>query len=82
MFPLVSFASSLLGMLALNATSISNTLLTVRPDDVVYSLEAYLYDVTDKSRPVMFWFLLVFTVRFPMRAVKGLVDGARLAYQL
>lgn len=82
MFPLLIFVSNLLGMLDLNVTSISSTLLPVMPDDVVYLLEAYLNHVTDNSSPVIFWFSLVFTVWFPMRAVKGLMDDVRLAYQL
>lgn len=82
MFPLLIFVSNLLGMLDLDVTSITSALLPVMPDDVVYLLEAYLNHVTDNASPVMFWFSLVFTVWFPMRAVKGLMDDVRLAYQL
>lgn len=82
MFPLLVFVSNLLGMLELNVTSITNALLPVMPDDAVYLLEAYLNHVTDNSSPVMFWFSLVFTVWFPMRAVRGLMDDVRLAYGL
>lgn len=82
MFPLLIFVSNLLGMLDLDVTSITNTLLPIMPDDVVYLLEAYLEHVTDNSTPVIFWFSLVFTVWFPMRAVKGLMDDIRIAYQL
>lgn len=81
-FPLLIFVSNLLGMLELNVTSITSTLLPIMPDDVVYLLEAYLNYVTDNSSAVLFWFSLVFTVWFPMRAVKGLMDDVRLAYQL
>lgn len=82
MFPLLIFVSNLLGMLDLNVTSITNALLPVMPDDVVYLLEAYLNHVTDNSSPAMFWFSLVFTVWFPMRAVNGLMGDVRLAYGL
>ena len=82
MFPLLIFVSNLLGMLDLNVTSITKALLPVMPDDVVYLLEAYLNHVSDNASPVLFWFSLVFTVWFPMRAVKGLMDDVRLAYQL
>lgn len=82
MFPLLIFASNLLGLLDLNVTSITAALLPVMPDDVVYLLEAYLNHVTDNSSPVMFWFSLVFTVWFPMRAVRQLMNDVRLAYQL
>lgn len=82
MFPLLIFISSLLGLLDLNVASITQALLPIMPDDVVYLLEAYLNHITDNSSPVLFWFSLVFTVWFPMRAVKGLMDDVRLAYQL
>ena len=82
MFPLLIFISNLLGLLDLNVTSITNTLLPIMPDDVVYLLEAYLGHVTDNSSPVMFWFSLVFTIWFPMQAAKQIMDDVRVAYQL
>lgn len=82
MFPLLIFVSNLLGLLDLNVTSITAALLPVMPDDVVYLLEAYLNHVIDNSSPVMFWFSLIFTVWFPMQAVRQLMDDVRLAYQL
>lgn len=82
MFPLLVFISNLLGLLDLDIASISKTLLPIMPDDVVNLLEAYLYYVTDSSSQVMLWFSLVFTVWFPFRAVKSLMDDVRIAYQL
>lgn len=82
MFPLLIFVSNLLGLLDLNVTSITTALLPVMPDDVVYLLEAYLNHVTDSSSTVMFWFSLVFTIWFPMQAVRQLMDDIRLAYRL
>lgn len=82
MFPLLVFVSNLLGLLDLDIASISKTLLPIMPDDVVNLLEAYLYYVTDNSSQAMLWFSLVFTVWFPFRAVKSLMDDVRIAYQL
>lgn len=82
MFPLLIFISNLLGLLDLDVASISRTLMPILPDDVVNLLEAYLYHVTDNSSQVMLWFSLVFTVWFPFRAVKSLMDDVRIAYQL
>lgn len=82
LFPLLIFISNLLGLLDLNVDTITRTLLPVMPDDVVHLLEAYLSHINDNSSRVLFWFSLVFTVWFPMRAVKGLMDDVRLAYQL
>lgn len=82
LFPLLIFVSNLLGLLELNVASISNALMPVMPDDIVNLLEVYLYHVTDNSSQVMLWFSLVFTVWFPFRAVKSLMDDVRIAYQL
>jgi len=82
LFPLLIFISNLLGLLDLNVASITAALLPIMPDDVVYLLESYLNHITDNSSKVLFWFSLVFTVWFPMRAVKGLMDDVRLAYGL
>lgn len=82
MFPLLVFISNLLGLLDLDVASISKALMPIMPDDVVNLLEAYLYYVTDSSSQVMLWFSLVFTVWFPFRAVKSLMEDVRIAYQL
>lgn len=82
MFPLLIFVSNLLGLLDLNVESISNALAHIIPNDVVDLLEAYLYHVTENSSQVMLWFSLVFTVWFPLRAVRSLMDDVRIAYQL
>lgn len=82
LFPLLIFISNLLGLLDLNVASITEALLPIMPDDVVYLLESYLNHITNNSSKVLFWFSLVFTVWFPMRAVKGLMDDVRLAYGL
>lgn len=82
MFPLLVFVSNLLGLIDLDIASISKALMPIMPDDVVNLLEAYLYHVADNSSRVMLWFSLVFTVWFPFRAVKSLMDDVRIAYQL
>ena len=82
LFPLLIFISNLLGLLDLNVASITAALLPIMPDDVVHLLGSYLDHITDDSSEVLFWFSFVFTVWFPMRAVKGLMDDVRLAYGL
>ena len=82
LFPLLIFVSNLLGLLELNVASITAALLPIMPDDVVYLLESYLNHIDNNSNQTLFWFSLVFTVWFPMRAVKGLMDDVRLAYGL
>lgn len=82
MFPLLIFISNLLGLLELNVASITNALLPIMPDDVVYLLEAYLNYINATSSQVLLWFSLAFCVWFPLRAVRSLMDDVRRAYQL
>ena len=79
LFPLLIFINNLLGLLDLDIASITESLLPVMPDDVVFLLESYLNHITDNSSRGLFWFSLVFTVWFPMRAVRGLMNDVRLA---
>lgn len=82
MFPLLIFVSNLLGLLELNVASITNTLLPIMPDDVVYLLEAYLNHIDETSNQTLLWFSLAFSIWFPLRAVRSLMDDVRRAYQL
>lgn len=82
LFPILIFVSNLLGLLDLNVAAISNTLMKIMPDDVVYLLEAYLNYVQEESSGSLLWFSLAFSVWFPLRAVRSLTAGVRRAYQL
>lgn len=82
LFPLLIFISNLLGLLDLNVTAITQALQQFLPKDIVGLVETYLDHVSHTSSHTLLWFSLVFTVWFPMRAVKGLMDDVRLAYHL
>ena len=82
LFPMLIFLSNLLGLLDLNISEIIQILQRFLPKDVVGIVESYLDHVSHTSSPSMLWFALVFTVWFPMRAAKGLMDDVRLAYHL
>lgn len=82
LFPLMVFISNLLGLLDLNIIGISHGLQRLFPKDVVGLLETYLEYVSHSSSHILLWFSLVFSIWFPMRAVKGLMDDVRLAYHL
>ncbi len=81
-FPLLIFISNLLGILDLNVNAIIRTVGGVLPKDVVGIIESYLNYVSSNSNHVLLWFSLVFSIWFPMRAVKGLMDDVRRAYGL
>jgi len=82
LFPLLIFLSNLLGLLDLNITAITQALQQVLPRDVVGIIESYLAHVSQTSSHTLLWFALVFSIWFPMRAIKGLMDNVRLAYHL
>lgn len=82
LFPMLIFLSNLLGLLDLNISAIIQVLQQFLPKDIVGLVENYLDYVSHTSSQSMLWFALVFTVWFPMRAAKGLMDDVRLAYHL
>ena len=81
-FPLLIFASNLLGLLKLDVFSITQTLSNFLPKDIVGLIESYLDYISHTSGHLLLWFSLVFSIWFPMRAVKGLMDDVRLAHHL
>lgn len=82
LFPLLIFVSNLLGLLDLNVTAIIQTLQQFLPRDIVEIIETYLDHVSHTSSHALLWFALVFSIWFPMRATKGLMNDVRLAYHL
>lgn len=82
LFPLLIFVNNLLGLLDLNVAAIIRVLYQFLPRDIVQLVEDYLDYVSNTSSKTLLWFALIFSVWFPMRAVKGLMNDVRLAYQL
>lgn len=82
LFPLLIFLSNLLGLLELNVTEITQILQRILPKDIVNLIETYLDYVSHTSSHALLWFALIFSIWFPMRAVKGLMGDVRSAYHL
>lgn len=82
LFPLLIFLSNLLGLLDLDVASITLILQQFLPQDVVGIIESYLSHVAQTSSRALLSFSLVFTIWFPMRAARGLMDSVRMAYRL
>ena len=82
LFPLLIFISNVLGLLKLDISAIIQVLQRILPSDIVGLVETYLEHVSHTSSQVLLWFALVFSIWFPMRAAKGLMDDVRLAYHL
>ncbi len=81
-FPLLIFASNLLGLLDININSVTTALSHILPKDIVSLAENYLDYVSHTSSRTLLWFSLIFSVWFPMRAVKRLMLDVRMAYHL
>lgn len=82
LFPILIFISNLLGLLDLDISAIIDVLQQFLPKDIVELVQTYLDYVSENSNHAMLWFALVFSVWFPMRAVKGLMQDVRQAYHL
>ena len=82
LFPLLIFISNLLGLMDLNVNAVTQALQRILPKDIVGLIEAYLEHISNTSSHTLLWFALVFSIWFPMRAAKGLMDDVRLAYHL
>ena len=81
-FPFLIFLSSLLGLLDLDISSITNSLATLLPAGVLEVAETYLSYVSRTSSTAMLWFGLIFSIYFPMRAADCLMHAVRRAYHL
>ena len=82
MFPLLIFISNLLGLLQLNIDALIHTVQAFIPKNVIELLVAYLDHVSQTSSHTLLWFSLVFTIWFPLRAIRGLTKDVRKAYGL
>lgn len=81
-FPLAIFFSNLLGLVDVNIGVTKGQLEAFLPHDIVNLLEAYLEHVSNNSSFKLLWFSLVFSIWFPMRAAKAIMDSVRDAYHL
>ena len=82
LFPILIFISNLLGVLNLNIEYIINSLTFILPRDIVKIIGDYLYYITNTANSGLLWFSLIFSIYFPMRVTKGIMDNVRIAYSL
>ena len=80
LFPLLIFASALLGALQLNVDGIASVLGRVAPPAVVDIVRSYLEYVSGRTSRELMWFSLVFSIWFPMRATSCLMHSLRKAF--
>lgn len=82
LFPILIFLSNVLGLLKLDIIFVIQVLQRILPEEIVGLVESYLEYVSHTSSQTLLWFALIFSIWFPMRAAKGLMDDVRLAYHL
>jgi len=82
LFPLLIFINNLLGLLNLDISEIISVLQLILPKDIVEIISTYLKYISQTSSQVLFWFSLIFSIYFPMRTSKSLMDSVRRAYHL
>lgn len=82
LFPFLIFFHNLLGRFQLSATGLLGQLRHLLPEQVLNLAETYLLYVEETSSPTLMWFSLVFSLWFPMRAVRSLMGSVRQAYHL
>ena len=81
-FPILIFLNNVLGLLNLNVSEITQVLQKFLPEAVVGLTGSYLNHIAHTSSQSLLWFSLIFSILFPMRAARGLMDDVRLAYGL
>ena len=79
-FPLLIFLSTLLGVMDVDVDSTVATLAQFVPPQMAEIVRNYLLYVSDNSSRQLFWFSLVFSVWFPMRATSSLMHSLRKAF--
>jgi len=80
LFPLLVLISYLVSLLHLNIESTTRMLSQVIPGTVVDVIESYLYYVSKLRSPRVLWFCAIFSIWFPMRAIRTLTHSVRKAF--
>lgn len=81
MFPLLILFSMVIGSLDINTASMHTLLSHVLPTEMVNLLGSYLDYVTQTFDIRLLMFALVFSIYFPWRFIRSLMDGIRISYR-
>jgi len=80
-FPLLILFSLIIGSLHIDIAALNTFLSHVLPADMTAMLKSYLEYVTRTFDVRLLIFALVFSVYFPWRFIRSLMDGIRIAYR-
>lgn len=79
-FPVLILISTLLGLLELDIGYITGVLRPLLPGEVLDVVQTYLEYVSANQSRQLFWFSLIFSIWFPMRATGCLMHSLRKAF--
>lgn len=82
LFPMLVLFNFLLGHTGLNMASIEDGLRVILPTQMIGLINSYLHHVQDASGFTLLSFSVIFSIYFPWRAVKGLMQDIRKSYRI
>lgn len=82
LFPLLIVLGNILGRLNINVHTLARVLKPLMPAETIHLLVSYIDYVNSTYSTVLLTFATVFSIYFPWRAVKGLMEDVREAYDL
>ncbi|MEY8468681.1 YihY/virulence factor BrkB family protein [Faecalibaculum rodentium] len=80
-FPLLILFSLIIGSLHIDTATMDILLARVLPKDMIDMLKGYLDYVTRTFDMKLLMFALVFSIYFPWRFIRSLMDGIRISYR-
>lgn len=80
-FPLLILFSLIIGSLHIDTATMDILLTRVLPKDMIDMLKGYLDYVTKTFDMKLLMFALVFSIYFPWRFIRSLMDGIRISYR-
>lgn len=81
LFPFLIFISTLLGFLNIPFVSLTGEASQFLPEDMIMLLNVCIAQITEYRSSTVLAFSLVFSLWFPLRAVKALMDVINIAYR-
>ena len=81
LFPFLIFISTLLGFLNIPLVSLTGEVSRFLPEDMIMLLNVCIAQITEYRSSTVLAFSLIFSIWFPLRTVKALMDAINVAYR-
>lgn len=81
-FPMLILLSMIVGMMHLNASSLDGLLDSLLPKDMIEVLKNYIVYVNDSYNSTLMSFAIIFSIYFPWRFIKSLMESIRVSFGL